>query len=114
MSTFTTEEYAQYMKFVELHAKEVARYIVSCGHDFTPESICKLGNFDAKKAFMDFPDYDENNPLETADSLVVLYFAYVEEGDDEEDIEFIKLWEFFDDNLDYSLSTLSEEGKLIQ
>lgn len=102
MNTFTPEEHAQYKEFVDLHAEEVSQYILSCGHDFTPESISKLGNIDAKNAFMDFPDYDENCPLETADSLVVLYFDYVED-----DIEFNKLYDFFDQNLNYCLWKLT-------
>ncbi|MNR46971.1 hypothetical protein D3C85_1660100 [compost metagenome] len=51
---------------------------------------------------MDFPDYDENCPLEIADSLVVLYFDYVED-----EIEFNKLYDFFDQNLNYWLWKLT-------
>lgn len=106
MSTFTTDEHAKYKEFVDLHAKIVSEYILSCGHEFTPESLSKLGNNDAKNAFMDFPDYDENEPLETADSLVVLYFDYVDD-----DIEFNKLYDFFDQNLSYCLGKISEPEK---
>lgn len=109
MSTFTPEEQTQYKEFVDLYAKKVSEYIVSCGHDFTPGSITKLGNFEAKNAFMDFPDYEENDPFETADALVVLYFDYVDD-----DIEFNKLYDFFDKNLNYCLEKISEEGNLIK
>lgn len=102
MSTFTAEEHAHYKDFIDLYAKEVSEYILSCGHNFTPESISKLGNKDAKNAFMDFPDYDENCPLETADSLVVLYFDYVDD-----DIVFNKLFDFFEQNLNYCLWKLT-------
>jgi hypothetical protein len=102
MNTFTPEEHTQYKEFVDLHAEEVTQYILNFGHNFTPESISKLGNIDAKNAFMDFPDYDENNPLEIADSLVVLYFEYVED-----DIEFNKLYDFFSQNLSYCLRKIT-------
>lgn len=51
---------------------------------------------------MDFPDYDENEPLGIEDSLVVLYFDYVED-----DIEFNKLYDFFCENLKYCLWKLT-------
>lgn len=98
MSTFTTDEHAKYKEFVDLHAKVVSEYILSCGHDFTPGSISELGNIEAKNGFMDFPDYDEDEPIGTADSLVVLYFDYVDD-----DIEFNKLYDFFEQNLSYCL-----------
>lgn len=103
MSTFTPEEYVKYKEFIDLHAKEVSQYILSCGYDFTPGSISKLGNIEAKNGFMDFPDYDEDEPIGTADSLVVLYFDYVDD-----DIEFNKLYDFFEQNLSYCLLKIAE------
>ena len=102
MATFTPEQYEHYKAFVDTHFNEVAEFIMNSKYDFTPESLIKLGNDEAQKNFMDFPDYDENEPLGIEDSLVVLYFDYVED-----DIEFNKLYDFFCENLKYCLWKLT-------
>lgn len=103
MNTNTPVKNDQYKEFFELYAKDIAQYIINCGYDLTAESICKIGNIDANKGFMDFPDYDPDEPIETADSLVVLYFGYVND-----EIEFNKLYEFFEQNLSYCLQKINE------
>jgi hypothetical protein len=69
---------------------------------YSLEFITKLANEIAKKNFMDFPDYDENQPLGIEDSLVVFYFDYVTD-----DIEFNELYDFFCQNLKYCLCKLT-------
>ncbi|WP_289058715.1 hypothetical protein [uncultured Flavobacterium sp.] len=102
MRTFTPKEQQKYLEFFDLHAKDVSNYILSSGHSITEESITLLGNAEAKRSFMDFPDYDENQPCGIEDSLVVLYFDYVED-----DIEFDMLYDFFCQNLKYCLCKLT-------
>jgi hypothetical protein len=102
MRTFTPEEHQKYLEFFDLYAKDVSSYILSSGHSITEESISLLGNADAKKSFMDFPDYDENQPFGTEDSLIVFYFDYVED-----DMEFNLLYDFFCQNLKYCLWKLT-------
>lgn len=98
MNTITPEELAQYRKLIIKHAKEVKDYIIYKNHQLTQNSITELGNWVAKVSFMNFPDYEEDNPIDIAEALVVLYFDYVPD-----EMEFDGLYDFISSNLNYTL-----------
>lgn len=102
MKTFTTEEIAVFTEFIEKHSQDVRKSIIENGYALTEESIIELANHTAKRCFMDFPDYEESEPLELADSLVILYFDYVSP-----DIIFGKLYDYISINLKKTLCKIT-------
>lgn len=102
MRTLTAEKSESLSRFIKDHSPGVRDFIFSSGYNTTPGSIIEIGHFVCKNGYMDFPDYDENIPLELADSITVLYHDFVTD-----DIYFEDLYEFVSNNTSACLRAIT-------